>query len=68
MFLLPRRAAAAAARTLSNTHTHTFNHTRGLATLFSEEDKAFHVYNLLEAKKKAKVSFDDIAAKTGTYI
>ena len=43
----------------------TRNATRGLATAFAEEDKAFHVYNLLEAKKKAGVTFDEIAAETG---
>jgi len=39
--------------------------TRALGTAFAEEDKAFHVYNLLEAKKKADVTFDEIAEQTG---
>jgi len=45
--------------------TTTTTASRGLATAFAEEDKAFHVYNLLEAKKKAGVTFDEIAGETG---
>jgi methylphosphotriester-DNA--protein-cysteine methyltransferase len=31
----------------------------------AEEDKAFHVWNLLDAKKKSKLSFTEIANRTG---
>jgi len=43
----------------------TSNATRRLATAFAEEDKAFHVSNLLAAKKKAGLTFDEIAVETG---
>ena len=39
--------------------------TRAFATGFIEEEKAVHVHNLLKAKKEARLTFDEIAAKTG---
>jgi hypothetical protein len=39
--------------------------TRAFATGFIEEEKAVHVHNLLKAKKEARLTFDEIAVKTG---
>ena len=65
MFSIVSRRVGASSTTLWRS---TATATRGFANAASEEQKSFEVYNLLEAKKSAGLTYDEIAHKTGTCL